>query len=101
MRKLIDETDAFFKAASILSVIENRFGFAMPDPKDEAEEWGKLTLGELVRIGCSSNPLATVLQMTDAIRIAVRSEFPRAPEPVDFTLPILDALSSTRKYGGY
>jgi hypothetical protein len=101
MRKLIDEVDAFFKVASILIVIEDHFGFVMPDPKDDAHDWGKLNLGDLVRIGCDSNPSVSTSQMTDAVRTTVRSQFPRAPEPLDFAAPVLNALSSTREYGGY
>ncbi len=97
MQKLINENHAFFKVVPILIAIENRFGFEIPDPKLEGEDWGKLTLGDLVRIGCDSNPSVSTSQMTDAVRTAVRSEFPRASEPLDFAVPILNTISSTHE----
>ena len=102
MRALIDETATFFEAITIIMRVEKLLNITIPDEAVEnIQVWDKLTLDDLVVAAHRSNPQAALKIINEAVSSAVDSEFPSAPKPLNFTIPLLDAICQPRKYGGY
>jgi hypothetical protein len=102
MRRLADDTAAFFNAVAIIVNVEAQLEITITDDAVlEIHDWIELTLHDLVEAVRRSAPSVPANLAEEAIRLAVLKEFPDAPQPLNFTVLLLDALSSPRKYGGY
>ena len=102
MRKLVDETATAVNALKIITQAEKLLNVTIPDEfVEEIDALNELTLADLAAVAHRSSPSSSSTVIDDVIRSAVRAEFPSAPEPLDYKLPLIDALSRPRKYGGY
>jgi predicted RNA-binding Zn-ribbon protein involved in translation (DUF1610 family) len=97
MRRLADEAATFFDAVMILMHIEERFGIIILDQTVEAIcPWNDLTLQDLVAAVQQTDTSVVLSQAEQVVLSAVRTEFPNAPEPLNFNMPLLDAISPYR-----
>jgi|ERR1700677_4114069 len=98
MRAKIDETEAFLKALTIIINVENQLGITTDETIEEVLTGNQLTLTDLATVALRSTPSVSPTLVERAIRSAVRTEFPSAPVSLDFSAPLLDALSQPRRY---
>ncbi|HEY3840625.1 MAG TPA: hypothetical protein VGL72_28830 [Bryobacteraceae bacterium] len=61
----------------------------------------ELTLQDLVTIVERAGVPHALCKAEQAVRSAMRAEFPDAPDPLDFALPLPSAIYRHRDYGGY
>ena len=94
---MIDDWTSFFDAVTIIMRIEKQLGLTIED--DELEPGlskGQLTLGEVARVVEKVSPKPVPVR--EVVQGAVLAEYPNAPRPLDFDVPLLEALGR-RKYG--
>jgi len=97
MRRSADDWGSFCCVAYILGQVEDRFGVTIPDPPWDSEgHWTGLTLLDLAVTVRHAVPSYSSAQVDEAILSAVRIEFPGAPDLLDYTLPLLDAICPKR-----
>lgn len=102
MRGMVDETAAFWSAITLIMHVEKHLGITITDESvEEVRAWKELTLTDLVTVARRVSSSVSPTLADKAIRSAVRSEFPGAPESPDFTAPLLDAINKPRRYDGY
>ncbi len=97
MRHTADESATFFDAIQILMCVEERLGIEISDETVEAiRPWSDLTLHDLATAVQRADTSQTFFQTEQVVLSAVKAEFPSAPELLDFSLPLLDAISPHR-----
>jgi hypothetical protein len=102
MRASCDGAAAFLFAAQIIMRIEDDQGLEIPDSVVERiRDWEELTIRDLVEATARSlvadgrTPQESEIMVTSAIK----SQFPSAPDILDFNAPLLDAIAMDRTYG--
>jgi len=102
MRASCDGAAAFLFAAQIIMRIEDDQGLEIPDSVVERiRPWEELTIRDLVEATARSlvadgrTPQESEIMVTSAIK----SQFPSAPDILDFNAPLLNAIAMDRTYG--
>jgi len=100
VRGMVEETATFFSAMKIMLRVEDHLGITITDElaKETCEEH-ELTLANLATLAMRASPSVSPALADDAIRSAVRIEFPGAPESPDFAAPLLEAIGKTPQFG--
>ncbi len=89
----VEDTTNFFYAVEILMQLEKACGISVADETVEnIRPWEELTLQDLVIAAERSSEQQNSAWAYEAVYTAVRKEFPHAPESLDFTVPLRDAL---------
>lgn len=102
MRRTVDEVSTSYNATLIIMRIEEELGITIPEEMEEpACTSNDVTLHDLVMIVNRCSLTLDFAKAEQVVRSAVRAEFPDAPESLDFTAPLLNAIALNRKYGGY
>lgn len=102
MRASCEGAVAFFGAVQIITQIEDDHGLKIPDAVvEEIKPWEELTIRDLVEatsrclVADCRLPQESEMMVTSAIK----SQFPSAPDIIDFDTPLLDAIAMDRTYG--
>jgi hypothetical protein len=92
---LVEDTTNFFYAVEILMQLEKAYGISVAGETVEViRPWSELTLQDLATAAERSSGWLNSVCACEAVYTAVRKEFPNAPESLDFTVPLRDALGS-------
>ncbi len=102
MRTSCDGAATFFCAVQIIMQIEGDQGLKIPDAiVERIKPWEELTIRDLVE--ATSRCLVTESRLPQEsemmVRSAIKSQFPSAPDTIDFDTPLLAAIAIDRTCG--
>jgi hypothetical protein len=102
MRDGAYEWATFFNAMRIILEAKHQLSITIPDESiEEVCARKELTLSDLITLVTRASHSVSPTLAEEAIRSAVRTKFPGAPESPDFTAPLLDATSTRPQFGEF
>jgi hypothetical protein len=103
MRRTMDDASAFIKAIAILMHVEEQLGINIADETVEAiRPWVDLSLRDLAtaaQLSMAADDSDASGRAENAVLAAVQANYPDAPAPPNFEVPLLDAIAFRRSYG--